>query len=638
MSAFVLAMDCDAKQRGAKSSGGKTRGENGAPEYTVAGAGDPRVALFYKLVRGLAADDLRGLVRAVEDKFEETRDVALLVDLFLLAFQTRATRGDGKGEKALFVELLLVLHGTYPLTVCRLVELVPAYGYWKDLLLLLEQLAAAGDGDEAIKALEARILAIFAAKLDEDDAKLRDAVAAGERPALSLAAKWAPREGRHFGAQAKALASILFPRAPDDAAARRLYRRRVASLNRALETAEVLMSAHRYSELAFERVPALCLKRNRKAFLNERVKGKLTLALFETGDRFPDDADRVDARKKLRKIAGRPGGLQLHGAALQPHEIAREAMKKGRSTLSAAEVEVLDAQWESLRASVREQLAKVAAERVADCVGDGADDCVARAPNRIDLGKLVALVDVSGSMAGTPMEVAIALGILVSELSEPGFAHRVLTFEAKPRWVDLSSHRGIVAKVRATRDAPWGGNTNFARACDRILDAAVEAKLTPDQIPDLIVFSDMQFDAAGGLGSSTWETHFERLQRRFNEVGRKVCGQPYPAPRIIFWNLRANTVGLPAQAGSPNVQLLSGFSPALLKLVLQGEELVAIEDEVAAEDGKARVLKVGPTPYTTLRQALDAPAFDAVRVAIADVGEGALCDYECVTFEGFAAV
>ena len=36
---------------------------------------------------------------------------------------------------------------------------------------------------------------------------------------------------------------------------------------------------------------------------------------------------------------------------------------------------------------------------------------------RYDLGKLVPLVDVSGSMGGTPMEAAIALGILVSELS-----------------------------------------------------------------------------------------------------------------------------------------------------------------------------------------------------------------------------
>ena len=40
----------------------------------------------------------------------------------------------------------------------------------------------------------------------------------------------------------------------------------------------------------------------------------------------------------------------------------------------------------------------------------------------------------------------------------------------------------------------------------------------------------------------------ERLTRRFAEVGARVCGEPYATPRIIYWNLRGNTVGFPVQA------------------------------------------------------------------------------------------
>ena len=164
-------------------------------------------------------------------------------------------------------------------------------------------------------------------------------------------------------------------------------------------------------------------------------------------------------------------------------------------------------------------------------------------------------------MSGTPMEVAIAMGILVSELTHDAFKHRVLTFESDPHWVDLSGCKNIRDKVSTVQRAPWGGSTNFATACERLLAVAEHAKLTPDAIPDLIVFSDMQFNTAGGYG---WETQFERLQRRFAEVGRRVCGEPYGAPRIVFWNLRSSVV-FPVSNDTPNTQMISGFSPALLK-------------------------------------------------------------------------
>jgi hypothetical protein len=291
----------------------------------------------------------------------------------------------------------------------------------------------------------------------------------------------------------------------------------------------------------------------------------------------------------------------------------------------------------------------------------------------VDLGKLVPLVDVSASMAGEPMEVAIALGILVSELTHPTFRDRVLTFESSPSWVDLSSCGSIGDKVRTVQRAPWGGSTDFAAACERILDAAQRAKLTPGEIPDLIVFSDMQFDQAGvkaggiydpyggrgkgyGLGKgkgqtrgrgtgcyghrsqpSSWETHLERLQRRFAEVGMAVCGEPYAAPRIIFWNLRGNTAGCPATADAPNTQLLSGFSPALLKLVMSGADIVAEDEEVVQPDGTVKVVRSGPTPKQTVRKALDDSAFDAVRLKLSELSEGPLKDYTFSKAEGEAA-
>jgi len=79
-------------------------------------------------------------------------------------------------------------------------------------------------------------------------------------------------------------------------------------------------------------------------------------------------------------------------------------------------------------------------------------------------------------MSGTPMEVAIALGLLVSEISSPAYAHRCLTFSSEPTWVELSEDMSLDEKVKKMQSAPWGMNTNFELAMEKILEVATTAK------------------------------------------------------------------------------------------------------------------------------------------------------------------
>jgi len=50
-----------------------------------------------------------------------------------------------------------------------------------------------------------------------------------------------------------------------------------------------------------------------------------------------------------------------------------------------------------------------------------------------------------------------------------------------------------------------------------------------------------------------------------------ICGVPYTPPIIIFWNVRADTVGFPVTSDQKGVMMLSGYSPALMKFILSGE-------------------------------------------------------------------
>jgi hypothetical protein len=70
------------------------------------------------------------------------------------------------------------------------------------------------------------------------------------------------------------------------------------------------------------------------------------------------------------------------------------------------------------------------------------------------------------------------------------------------------------------------------------------------------------------------------------------------APHLIFWNLRA-TGTYPAFGESRGVSMVSGFSPNLLKLFMDGEDLSQL------------------TPLSTMRKAIDDARYDDVRALVA---------------------
>ena len=575
-------------------------GENGTLEHKTTSS--DLLDLFFRLVRNLPASELENMFATVLDKSSTNNDADLLADLIVLVFQTRDTRG-GKGEKMLFYNMLLELYKNYPETVISLLSEIPNYGYFKDFMNLLEMIAPLQSdlsyGD--LRKLQSSMIDLFAKQLLADKETIESAKAFETVPKLSLAAKFAPREGKKFKAFYMMLVKCLFPRSKTP---NKDYRSLVVELTATLEIPEVFMCAKRYDEINFRKVPSLCLNRHRAAFLNELVtkKGKHSVSLTEseqeTGNRFPDDEKRVKCRNTLVKssVEGK-----VCGKVLLPHELISQLMS--RHAIQSAESSVYDAQWQKIIEGVLETSAKFV----------GSD-----APQGINFGKLLPMIDVSGSMSGTPMEVAIALGILVSMTCDLTFRNRFITFDSDPTWVNLTGCQSLFDKVKKTQSAPWGGSTNFIAAFEMILKAACDARLTPDQIPDLIVFSDMQFNEAGRFG----ETMYNTMTRRFAEEGKKICGSPWPLPKIIFWNLRGDTYGYPADANMRNVQMLSGFSPSLLKLLLDGEPLV---NETVAEDGAVTTQQI--TPEETLRKALDDERYFPIREILSKSQEGLLKHY-----------
>ena len=212
----------------------------------------------------------------------------------------------------------------------------------------------------------------------------------------------------------------------------------------------------------------------------------------------------------------------LKGKQLFPHELVQQVLNPKRGNLSDAVCAILNIQWEAVRNGLLEMVEARRAEQAQesmlvdnvealvtdsklcaqstvlsvalDVAIDSAVSSSARKP--VGLSRVVAMVDVSGSMSETPMEAAIALGILTSEVTHPVFRDRVLTFSADPQWHDLSKEMTFLQKVQSLERTDWGMSTDFVKTMQKIAELVKNERLEQHDIPDLLVISDMQFDEA----------------------------------------------------------------------------------------------------------------------------------------------
>jgi len=270
---------------------------------------------------------------------------------------------------------------------------------------------------------------------------------------------------------------------------------------------EQLMCAKKWTKVEYPGVPSVAMARYNAAFKR-------------------NDAARFDDYRKALEN----GTAKINASAVFPHDIVRTGRGYG------ANEGVVAAQWKAL-------------------------------PDFIKNGSaILPMCDVSGSMdcqisgAVTAMDVSIALGLYISERQQGPFKDMVLTFSASPQFHHVQG-RTILERIRNLQSADWGMNTNIEAAFRAIRDLAVKNKVPAGDMPKcLVVLSDMEWDSAT-RGS---QTNFESARRMFEAAG-------YELPRVVFWNLNSRTKNVPVSMHQSGTALVSGFSPAIMKSVLEAE-------------------------------------------------------------------
>lgn len=275
------------------------------------------------------------------------------------------------------------------------------------------------------------------------------------------------------------------------------------------ETVEQQMCAKQWDEIEFSKVPSVASARYQQAFgRNANEKYSAYIEALEKGE------------------------TKINASAVYPYDITK-SVAYGNSA-------VADQQWKAL-------------------------------PNYLEGNKerLLPVIDVSGSMscpAGgntnlTCMDVAVSLGLYVAEHNEGIFKDVFMTFHSDPQ---LCKVQGTLSqKLTQIKGAPWGMNTDLQKVFVTLLGAAVNNNVPEDQMPTTIIFfSDMQFGACvvGAKNVSAYQM-----------VDSLYANHGYKRPNIVFWNLNASNKTVPVTVGTEGTALVSGFSPTILKSLLQGE-------------------------------------------------------------------
>ena len=186
--------------------------------------------------------------------------------------------------------------------------------------------------------------------------------------------------------------------------------------------------------------------------------------------------------------------------------------------------------------------------------------------------RLLPMVDVSGSMespAGnndnvTCMDVAISLGLYISERNEGPFKDAFITFTSNPT---LQYLKGSLSERYNQIQGPVGYDTNVEKAFTMLLSKAVESNVAPEEMPTMILMlSDMEFNC----GSVDGWTAQDMIEAKYTEAG-------YTIPKLVYWNIQSRgDNNKPVQFDKEGTCLVSGFSAGLLTNLLGGKDMTPL--------------------------------------------------------------
>ena len=433
-----------------------------------------------------------------KNAFEEDRLLAMKCLFYL-----RDIRG-GQGERRFFRVAFRWLCNEYPQVAKANLKNISEYGRWDDLIYVAEGTPAQTAAFNIIK----HQLAL--------DIQCKTP---------SLLAKWMPSQNAS-NADTKRLGHVL---ANFLGMTSREYRKTLSILRERINVLERLMSANRWDEIEFDKIPSKAGLVYRNAFARRDILAKKYEAFAKSKD------------------------TKVNADALYPHDVAHRAFAmRCNTSLEDPTRLMLQKYWDNLKEFYN---------------------------GREENG--IAVVDVSGSMSGTPMEAAVSMGAYIADKAHGPFANHFITFSSHPELVRFEGV-DIVDKLNRCVQADWGMNTNVQAVFDMLLNTAMKQGVKAEDMPTRIyIFSDMEFDECVSFDRTSkrswgrWDdcrtvNSVDEVNSDLENIKLEWARHGYQMPQVIFWNLASRQNRIPAIGDG--FSYVSGFSPSMIDCILSGKD------------------------------------------------------------------
>jgi hypothetical protein len=282
------------------------------------------------------------------------------------------------------------------------------------------------------------------------------------------------------------------------------------------------MTANKWSEIDYSAVPSKANLIYKKAFLKH---------------------DEERREKYLDDLAH--GKEKINASALMPYEITRDLFNMLARSVSYNDPQVttLEELWKALP--------KPKVQKNVLVVRDGSGS--------------MTWAHLNGNV--TPMDVGDALTLYMAQNNTGFYKDAFITFSEDPEFVDLSKYTTLYQKLDVLRrNYTDCSNTNIELVFRLVLDTVNANHIPQEEIPDILVISDMEFDPAQHVSYD-----HDPYDLLMNVISKQWAHYGYRLPKLVFWNVAGRTNAIPMKQNDLGLILVSGFSTSIANMVLDNE-------------------------------------------------------------------